>query len=70
MLTVFTSKHYMLPSLKSFDLFRRALITRAESVEKKIGDKITAEIRKSLSTAQTLDEIEDIVSDYDSNVFQ
>ena len=38
------------------------MITRAENVKKKIGDKITPELSKSLKLAQSVEEIEEIVS--------
>ena len=40
----------------------RSVITRAENVKKKIGDKITPELSKSLKLAQSVEEIEEIVS--------
>ena len=39
----------------------RAIQERAESVMKKIGDKLTPELRNSLKNAVSMDEVEELV---------
>ena len=40
----------------------RTIKERVEKVCKKIGDKLTPEIKASLNSAESLDEVEEIVS--------
>ena len=42
-------------------LHTRAIQERAESVSKKIGEKLTPEIRNSLKNAVSLEEVEEVV---------
>ena len=41
----------------------RAIQERAESVRKKIGEKLTPEIRNSLKNAVSLEEVEEVVGE-------
>lgn len=48
-------------SLTFLVLHTRAIQERAESVSKKIGEKLTPEIRNSLKNAVSLEEVEEVV---------
>ena len=43
-------------------IINRSIQERAESVSKKIGEKLTPEIKNSLRNALTMEEVEEVVS--------
>ena len=45
-----------------YHLICRSIKERAESVIKKIGEKLTPEIKNSLDNALTMEEVEEVVS--------
>jgi len=45
-----------------YHLICRSIKERAESVSKKIGEKLTPEIKKCLDNALTMEEVEEVVS--------
>lgn len=45
-----------------YHLICRSIRERAESVSKKIGEKLTPEIKNSLDNALTMEEVEEVVS--------
>lgn len=45
-----------------YHLICRSIKERAESVSKKIGEKLTPEIKRSLDNALTMEEVEELVS--------